>query len=106
MEGITSTRRDVFGNEVVLTEERLRHILKRPEMKGQELRILETLESPVEVRRSIHDRNVWLFYRFFHRTPVGSKYLAVVVKVLSRRGFIITSYFTDRIKKGEIVWKA
>ena len=33
-------------------------------------------------------------------TPVTEKYLCVVVKV-----FIITAYFTDKIKRGEILWK-
>ena len=38
-------------------------------------------------------------------TPVTDKYLCVVVKVLTQDLFIITPYFTDTIKKGEVLWE-
>lgn len=31
--------------------------------------------------------------------------MLAVVKVLNNRGEVITAFFTDRKKKGEIVWK-
>lgn len=39
------------------------------------------------------------------KTPVTNKYLAVVVKINEIENFIITAYFTDRIKKGELIWE-
>jgi len=44
-------------------------------------------------------------YRFYQSTPVTSKYLAVIIKLLNREGFIITSYFTQRMRKGVVVWR-
>ena len=38
-------------------------------------------------------------------TPVIQKYLCVVVKVLFDDLFIITAYFTDTVKGGEILWE-
>ncbi len=37
--------------------------------------------------------------------PVTKKYLCVVVKVSIGDLFIITSYFTDTVKKGDILWE-
>lgn len=44
-------------------------------------------------------------YRHYEITPVTEKYLCVVVKVLTGSPFIITAYFTDTVKKGEIIWR-
>lgn len=33
------------------------------------------------------------------------KYLLVVIKTLNREGFIVTAFFTDRVKKGGVMWK-
>jgi hypothetical protein len=38
---------------------------------------------------------------FLSSTTVASKYLAVVVKVLDEEGFIVTSYFTERV----VLWR-
>jgi hypothetical protein len=96
---------DIFGKTITLSKKRLSHILKRPEMLNQQEKIKQTLETPAEIRKSVKDATVWLYYKFFRRTPVSQKYLAVVVKVLNKKGVILTSYFTDRIKKGELIWK-
>ena len=74
-------------------------------MIRQEEKIEETLKSPEIVRHSLRDENVHLYYKFYAKTPVGQKYLLVGVKVFNGEGFVITSFFTDRIKKGEVVWK-
>jgi len=97
---------DLFGRKVKLSKERLNHILQRVEMRGQEGKMKKTLTMPDEVRKSIKDEKVWLFYKHFAHTPVSEKYMVVVVKILSKAGTIITSYFTDRIKKGKVVWQS
>jgi len=38
-------------------------------------------------------------------TPVTEKYLCVVAKILVGNRFIITAYFTDTIKRGEVLWR-
>jgi len=46
-----------------------------------------------------------LFYKLYEKTPVTEKYLLVVIKTVNREGFIVTAFFTDRVKKGGVVWK-
>lgn len=43
--------------------------------------------------------------RFFENTLVGDKFLCVVVKLINNDYFILTSYFTDTVKKGEALWQ-
>jgi hypothetical protein len=38
------------------------------------------------------------------QTQVGGKWLCVVVKYLPDDAFVITAYFTDKVKTGEILW--
>ena len=97
---------DFRGRIIRLTEERENHIeVDHPEMVGQIERINETLKNPNIVVRSNVDLEVELFYRHYNNTPVTEKYLCVVVKVSSQDLFIITAYFTDRVKRGEILWE-
>ena len=74
-------------------------------MFGQIDKIQGTLLNPDIIVRSRTDTEVELFYRLYDITPVTKKYLCVVVKVLVRDLFIITAYFTDTIKKGEMLWE-
>lgn len=76
-----------------------------PEMKGQVGRIGETLANPDKIVRSRTAPLVELFYRFYQSTPVTKKYLCVVVKSLESDHFIITAYFTDSVKQGELLWE-
>jgi len=97
---------DVFNRKVRLTKERLKHLFdNHPEMEGQLENIETTLASPEIVIRSNSDESVELFYEFYTNTEVGDKWLCVVLKNLQNDFFVITAYFTDKIKKGEEVWK-
>lgn len=91
---------DYEGREIRLTEERLEHIERRPEMVSQIDRIKETLRDPDEVRRSDQDEAVHLYHRRYGTTPVSEKLLLVVVKVDTDSPFVITAFFTDRLKSG------
>lgn len=96
---------DIQGRKIRLTEERRNHIeYDHPEMFGQIDKIKETLLNPEVIIKSKTDQDVELYYRYYAITPVSEKYLCVVVKVLEIDLFIITAYFTDTIKKGEILW--
>ena len=98
--------KDVHNRHIRLTEERQEHIeTDHPEMSGQIDKIQETLLNPDIIVRSRTDPDVEMFYRHYDATPVTEKYLCVVVKVLVDDIFIITAYFTDKIKKGEILWE-
>jgi hypothetical protein len=98
--------KDVWGNEVRLTKERLAHLSEHPEMKEQGDKFVQTLVKPDVIIQSRSDETVRLFHRFYRGTIVGDKYLCVVVKY-PRKGsaFIITTYFTDKVKTGGILWK-
>jgi hypothetical protein len=96
--------RDCFGRDVRLTDERMSHILDRPEMRSMREEIIGTLQSPAEVRISRSDANVRLFYEFYSRTLVGDKWLCIVVKYSENDAFVITAYLTDKLKAGEILW--
>jgi len=93
------------GKVVSLDEDRCRHVLKHPEMKGQLDRIKETVMNPDEVRESTHDPSILLFYKLYEETPVTEKYLLAVIETQNREGFIVTAFFTDSVKKGGVVWK-
>ncbi|MBI4455958.1 MAG: DUF4258 domain-containing protein [Acidobacteria bacterium] len=73
---------------------------KHPEIEGQESEAKRALREPDEIRRSRSDGSVFLYYR-----RQGRLSLAVVAKHNNGDGFIITAYFTDRIKEGERVYK-
>jgi hypothetical protein len=98
--------KDVWGNEVRLTKERLAHLSEHPEMKEQGDKFVQTLVKPDVIIQSRSDKTIRLFHRFYRGTIVGDKYLCVVVKY-PRKGsaFIITTYFTDKVKTGGILWK-
>ena len=98
--------KDIHGRQIRFTEERLNHIkIDHPEMSENIEKIQATLLFPDKIIRSETDHEVELFYRYFDTTPVTNKYLCVVVKVLVDNLFIITAYFTDTIKRGEILWE-
>lgn len=96
--------RDVWGNIVDLSLERELHIAEHPEMAGYTGKIAEALESPDTVVRSRSDASVCLFHRAYTHPRIGRKYLCVVVKYGRKQGFVITAYFTDKVKSGEAIW--
>ena len=91
------------GKRIRLSSERLKHILKRPEMQNQLPKIRETLRNPLEVRKSNYDSSIHLYYKKYAGTPVGEKFLLVVVKVEIESPFVVTAFFTDKIKSGKRV---
>jgi hypothetical protein len=95
---------DCFGNTIRLTNERLIHILEHAEMAGMEAEIEQVLTAPFEVRGSLSDDTVKLFYEFYAQTRVGGKWLCVVVKYAPDDAFVITAYLTDATKAGETLW--
>ena len=90
---------DEHGNEVRLTDERLRHILRRhPEMAFQMHRFAETLASPDAVRPSRSNPTVQLYYRLYPDLRRRNRYVCLVVKRGRSDSFILTAYLDRRIK--------
>jgi len=96
---------DRFGRAIRLTNERWTHIISHhPVIRNLKEEMKETLRDPKIVRRSVYDPSVLIYYRYF-KDVLGGKYIAVVVKVNNIKGFILTSYVTDRVKRGDEVWR-
>ena len=90
---------DEHGNEVRLTDERLRHILKRhPEMAYQMHRFAETLAKLDAVRASESSPTVFLYYRLYPDLRGRSGYVCLVVKRGEEHSFILTGYLDRKIK--------
>lgn len=90
---------DEHGNEVRLTDERLRHMLRRhPEMAFQIHRIAETLAEPDAVSASKSSPTVQLYYRLYPDLRARNRYLCLVVKRDGEDSFILTGYLDRKIK--------
>jgi hypothetical protein len=73
---------------------------KHPAMRGKEQHVQRALTEPLEVRRSKSDPHVYLYYRQY-----GKRFICVIARHQNSKGFVITTYISDNIKEGEIVWK-
>lgn len=73
---------------------------KHPSVAGRVEEAKLALMDPVDVRRSRYDSSIYLYYRRLDDTLI-----CVVAKHLNEEGFAVTAYLTDRIKRGETVWK-
>ena len=91
-----------LGKNISITKERWDYIItvKHLELKGKEAEVAKTLADPDEIRLSKSDQSTYLYYRKFTRLS-----LVIVAKHLNGSGFIITAYFTDRIKEGKQIWR-
>ena len=85
-----------------LTEERWLHIVENhDDLAGYYDEVLNTVEDPDFIIKGYRGALIAL-------KKVENKFLAVIYKELSHEdGFIITAYFTSKIKleKEEIVWR-
>ena len=95
--------RSRLDRRVRLTKAQWDHItMRHREMKGQESRIMMTLQAPDSVLYSKGDDH-YQYHRFFSKTPVTEKHLLVIVKHLDDEGFVITAFFLRKInEKGKV----
>jgi hypothetical protein len=76
-------------------------VASHPSMKGKENLVLMAIESPFQIRQSVKDDLVYLFYK-----ESAKRYIcAVVRKVDESSGFLITAYESDAIKDGVLIWE-
>lgn len=94
---------DLFGASVVFTESVQSAVLiKHPEVAVFLDLIGDVLRDPDEIRRSVRDGRVVLYYRYEERVFNG-KWLVVVVKQVDEN-YVSTVYMTDKLKPGDVVW--
>ena len=96
--------RDVRGDEIVLADGARATILA----KHHEVTLFidgldRVLSDPDEIRRSVRDERVVLYYQY-RADVLNGKWVVAVVKRVDRH-FVSTLYVTDRIKSGERLWK-
>ena len=93
--GIVFTVTDKSGRVIRLTKERWQHIQKHPGMSSQLEQIKDTLLHPDTITNVAYDPDVRFYYRYYKQRK---EYLFISVKYLNGEGFIITSFYTDKIQ--------
>lgn len=90
---------DRSGRIIYMTLERWHHIIGRhPNLVGCFEEIQAAIAYPTAFRRSEDEPDVRFYYRY-HKDPISDKeYLSVAVKYLNGEGFVITSYFTSKLR--------
>lgn len=73
-------------------------------MADLEAEIAQALGQPERVVQSVSDPDAWLYYRRYPTSPIGDKYLCVVVKSGPTDAFVVTAYLTDSVKRGTQLW--
>jgi len=95
---------DIFGRKIRLTDERWEYIVnKRPILRNLRTECEITISEPELIKRSTYDPEVVLCYRYF-KELMGGKYIVGVVRI-DYDSFVVTGYITDRIKRGEVIWR-
>jgi hypothetical protein len=94
---------DCFNRRIILSEERWNHIIDtHPEIKGLLKELEGALIDPDTIKRSVYNEKVVLFYRHYEHIYEG-KHICVVIQLDEE--LIVTAYITDRIKRGDVIWK-
>ena len=94
--------KDRHGKSIKLTAEQWKHILLHKVMSGQLENIRSALEFPETIRQSNTDDGVKFYYKTIKDSPVRTKYLFVSVKYLNGEGFVITAFYTNKMKGDKI----
>ena len=95
---------DKFRNTITLTDKQWSHIIEEhPEIQPYKNRLSEVLSKPDLVKRSKRNKDIFLYYHYYKDIYKG-KYLLAVARTRDKP-LLLTCYITDRIKKGDLVWK-
>ena len=86
---------DKSERTIYLTKERWSHIQKHSGMSDKIEEIKQTLKQPDKINEFEYGSGVKFYYKYYKERK---DYLFISVKYLNGKGFIITSFFTDKIK--------
>ncbi len=86
---------DKTKRNISLTQKQWNHICQHSEMTGELERIKEVLVFPHKIIRSPRDSYVHYYFQYKKEC---SKYLMVAVKYLNGEGFIITSFYSTKLR--------
>ena len=88
---------DKKGRKIRLTAKQWKHIQKHPHMHESIERIKETINNPMTIRYDEFNDKINYFYMQYKNIELRERYLLVSVKYLNGDGFIITSFYTNKI---------
>ena len=86
--------KDKSGRKIHLSKERWSHIQKHPRMSGQMEKIKETLRNPLIIQDFEYYSDVKFYFKYYKDIK---EYLFISVKYLNGEGFVVTSFFTNKI---------
>ena len=92
-----------IGRKIRLTKKQWKHIQKHPHMHESLEIIKDTIKNPLTKRFDEFDESVNYFYREYKEMEPRERYLFVSVKYLNGEGFVITSFYTNKIPDSK--WK-
>ena len=96
---------DKLDRKIKLKKETIWHIIRRPEMENEEKNIKNCLIDPDLIVESPKSNSVFIFNKNYPDKELNERWLMVVVKVLNKHGFILTSYRGNKAKRGNLIWK-
>ena len=89
---------DKTGRKIHLTDERWKHIRKKhPEIESSEL-LQEAIEKSDKITNTHLDPKVNYFWKHYKNRLGHDKFLLVVVKYLNGDGYVLSSYYEDKIQ--------
>lgn len=94
---------DKGGRKIRLTKTRYKHIKRHPHMHDSFETIKSVIQNPETIRFNEDDEGVRFFYKEFKEMDASERYLFVSVKYLNGEGFVITSFYTNKITGAK--WK-
>jgi hypothetical protein len=97
MDDIVFEVADKTGRKIRLTKKQWNHIQKHPHMHESLERIEETIKNPLTIRYDEYNQEVNYFYKEYKNMELRERYLFVSVKYLNGTGFVITSFYTNKI---------
>ncbi len=88
---------DKTGRKIRLTKRQWNHITtKHSDLSGKEEEIKRVLEKPDLILQHKFDKNSRYYYKY---NKNDKAYLFIAVRYLNGDGFIITAFYTQKIKK-------
>lgn len=89
--------KDKTGRIIYITKERWKHIVRSHPILGDKIwEIKNTLEKPLLITKGDNE-NTRYYYRYYKYIQQKERFLIVVVKYLNGKGFILTSFYVDRV---------
>ncbi len=90
---------DKTNRLIYLTDERWSHIVSEHDaLVGNLEKLKDTITNPLIVLGSNDNQKINFYYRYYKDRDTKERYLLVLVKYLNGIGFIITSFFTHKLK--------